>query len=91
MTSRILPPWVAIPFGLACLGVAGYLYWLASTKTTRRQRGVPLGFAITLTILGLLAPLLSFDVVHRIAKIVRRTPSMPRNGVAPPTVLFTSS
>ena len=90
MTTTLLPLWVALPFGLACLGVAGYLYWLSTTKKTQRERAVPLGFAITLTVLGLLVPLLAFGVIRRVIAKVKRT-SPPRNGVAPGTVLFTSS
>lgn len=80
--------WVAVPISAVCLGVAAYLYWLAfATKKTRKQRATPLAFAVVLTALGLLVPVLALGVV-RLA--TSKKPAI-RNGVAPGTVLFASS
>jgi uncharacterized membrane protein len=89
-TTSLLPLWVAIPFALACFGVAGYLYWVVSTKKTRQERAPFLAGAILLTLIGVVSAVLAFMRVVR--KLKAKKLSAPvRNGVAPGTVLFGSS
>jgi hypothetical protein len=84
---RYLPPAVAIPLALAALAAAGYLYWLVTTKRTKRERAGPLAGAITLTVVGAAALVLSLDILQPL-KAAAKTARTVKNGVAPPAALF---
>lgn len=76
-----LPPRVAVPASLACLALAGYLYYLASTRKGKKKAG-PLAAGILLTLIGLLLPVLSFGVIKKLKR--RRAPKPAGNGLTVP-------
>lgn len=86
--TAILSHRVAIPTAVISLAVAAYLYYLSVRRLRQKKRqfgSITLGVAILLTVLGVLLPVLSFDLV---SKLKFRTSTMAKNGVAPPAVIF---
>ena len=88
----VISPYVAVPLGVLSLGGAGVLYWVASTRPTRKARALPLAAAIVLTVLGVLLPVLGFDLKH--LKYLRRRgggnggSAGIGNGTAPTAVMY---
>jgi hypothetical protein len=63
---KYLPPVVALSLSAACLLGAAYAYYLASQKARTRDKALPVGVGILLTVMGLLFPVLGYsDVVLR--------------------------
>jgi hypothetical protein len=69
---KYLPPAVALPLAVAALLGAGYLYYIASQRRGKK-RALPLAFAIVLTVVAALQPVLAFDSVRgRLSRGVKR-------------------
>lgn len=79
------PPYIAVPLAVGCLLGAAYLYYL-STQRKGKKKAAPLAGGIVLTLLGLLLPVLGFDVILKKKKV--KAGDVVKNGTAPAAVIF---
>lgn len=82
-----LPPKVGVPIAVACALGAVPLYVMAS-KRKGRKKAAPLAGGIVLTLLAILVPVLSFDVVRKIKARKLKPGNAVKNGTAPGAVIF---
>ncbi len=81
------PPYIAVPLAVGCLLGAAYLYYL-STQRRGKKKAAPLAGGIVLTLLGLLLPVLGFDVIRALKKKKLKAGDVVKNGTAPAAVIF---
>ena len=58
---KYFPPAAGVVLGVVCLLGAAYAFYLASQKKRAREKTLPVGIGILLTVLGLLFPLMGFS------------------------------